>query len=334
MLEIISLEEASRLDAYVQAHPRGHFMQTSLWGRVKTDWPWTGLVLRDSAGKIRGTMALLRHDSRLLPGCFFYAPRGPVWEDEAAFSALMDAAAAYARSQGALFLRIDPEVPETDAAFAAMVRARGFRLNQASDFSLFQPRLCYVSDLTGKNVQSLAASYRPSTRRNVRKALAGPLEVRLGDGGDLADFSELMAHTAAKNGFTPRPQAYFRSLLRGLGAHARLYLAELEAVPVAAAIAVFYGGTASFLYSCSVEEGARHHANELLQWRMQTDALDLGCRRFDFRGVEGYPEPENPHFGLHSYKRGFGAEFQAWIGQLDLPLRPALYTLIRHLPHG
>lgn len=334
MLEILSLEEAAQLDAYVLSHPRGHFMQSSLWGRVKSDWPWTGLVLRGSTGEIRGSMALLRHNSHLLPGCFFYAPRGPVWEDESAFSDLIDAAAAYARSQGALFLRIDPEVPETDLAFAALAKSKGFRLNRAADFSLFQPRLCYVSDLTGKDPQSLAASYRPSTRRNIRKALAGPLEVRLGDGGDLAAFSGLMARTAARNGFTPRPQAYFRALLRGLGAHARLYLAELEAVPVAAAIAAFFGEAASFLYGCSGEEGERYHANELLQWRMQTDALELGCIRFDFRGVEGYPEPENPHLGLHNYKRGFGAQFQAWLGQLDLPLRPVLYPLMRRLYHG
>ena len=43
MIEQVTLSNAAALDEFVLAHPNGHFMQTSLWGRVKTDWPWHGL---------------------------------------------------------------------------------------------------------------------------------------------------------------------------------------------------------------------------------------------------------------------------------------------------
>ena len=55
---------------------------------------------------------------------------------------------------------------------------------------------------------------------------------------------------------------------------------------------------------------------------MQVDALSLGCRYYDFRGVEGYPDADNPKLGLHQYKRGFGAHFCAYGGQYDMVLRP------------
>lgn len=335
MIEYVTLEQAAELDRFVEDHPGGHFMQSSHWGRVKQDWPWTGLVCRDRNGQIRGTMALLRHDLRFLPSGFFYAPRGPIFSgnDLQTFSELIDAAAAYAKSHGAYLLRIDPEIRENDAAFRSAIQEKGFRVNQATDFSLFQPRLCYVSSLAGKDEQALEAMYHRSTRYNVHKALRGPVSVRCGDTRDLPAFCRMMAKTGAKNGFTPRSDAYFRQFLKGLGPYAKLYLAELNGKPIAAATAVFFGQTCSLCFCCSEEAGDKLHANELLQWYMQTEALDRGCARYDFRGVEGMPVETNPYYGLHRYKRGFGAEFCAWIGQLDLPLRPVLYRMIKGISH-
>lgn len=332
MIEYVSIDRAAELDEFVAQHPNGHFMQTSLWGRVKQAWQWTGLLCRDRDWQILGSMALLRHELRCYPSCFLYSPRGPVFTrgDLRTFRELIEAAASHARARGAYLLRIDPEVPEDDAGFAALATKLGFRINRASDFSLFQPRLCYVSVLAGKDEQSLAASYHRSTRRNVHKALQGALRVRRGSVEDLPEFCRMMAKTGAKNGFTPRPQAYFRAFLDGLGAYARLYLAELNGKPIAASICVVFGATCSLCYCCSEDAGDKLHANELLQWYMQTDAIAEGCSRFDFRGVEGPPEESNPFWGLHRYKRGFGAEFCAWIGQLDLPLRPKLYWAVSH----
>ncbi len=331
MIEFVTMDRAEALDRFVEGHPCGHFMQCSQWGRVKQDWPWTGLICRDDTGQIRGTLALLQHHLRFFSTSFFYAPRGPIFThgDGRTFSELIHAAAAWSKARGACLLRIDPEIPEADAAFAALARREGFRVDQASDYSLFQPRLCYVSALSRKDAQSLAAMYHRSTRYNVHKALRGPLQVRCGGREDLPEFCRMMEKTAAKNGFTPRPGDYFARFLAGLGAHARLYLAELNGKPIAASIAVFYGRTCSLCYCCSEEAGDKLHANELLQWHMQTDALEQGCTRFDFRGVQGPPVESNPAYGLHRYKQGFGAEFCAWIGQLDLPLRPALYHLIK-----
>lgn len=71
--------------------------------------------------------------------------------------------------------------------------------------------------------------------------------------------------------------------------------------------------------------------NELIQWQMQRDALEGGYRYFDFRGVEGYPVPENPYYGLHHYKQGFGAQFHAYAGQCDLVLHPMRAKLVHTL---
>lgn len=319
VIERVDLAHAGQLDEFVRRHPDCHFMQTSLWGHVKTDWGWQGLICRDAAGKIIGTMALLEHRFRL-SGCLLYAPRGPIFCGKAAFSELISAAKAYAAERRACILRIDPAVSEDDAAFAALTGE--FCRDAAEDFSLFQPRMCYCLSLEGMTEQTLFAGYHRSVRRKLRIAEREGVRVRRGSAADLAEFCAMMGETARKNGFLPRSKAYFRSVLEGLGSAAALLIAEREGQTLAAAICVTYGCRSWYLYGCSHADALGCHPNELLQWVMQREALRHGCRRFDLRGVQGRPTEDNPHFGLHRFKQSFGAAFCAYGGQYDLVLRP------------
>ena len=85
------------------------------------------------------------------------------------------------------------------------------------------------------------------------------------------------------------------------------------------------------MYACSDRAYQADFPNELIQWQMQRDALEGGYRYFDFRGVEGYPVPENPYYGLHHYKQGFGAQFHAYAGQCDRVLHPMRAKLVHTL---
>jgi lipid II:glycine glycyltransferase (peptidoglycan interpeptide bridge formation enzyme) len=41
--------------------------------------------------------------------------------------------------------------------------------------------------------------------------------------------------------------------------------------------------------------------------------------------------PENPYYGLHHYKQGFGAQFHAYAGQCDRVLHPMRAKLVHTL---
>ena len=76
MTEIVDMTNAAELDAFVERHPRCHFMQTSLYGRFRTDRTWTGIICRDRDRNIRGTMALLRHTTTsIIPIRAFFTRR-------------------------------------------------------------------------------------------------------------------------------------------------------------------------------------------------------------------------------------------------------------------
>lgn len=326
MIQRVTLDRAAALDAFVKQH--GSFLQSSDWGRVKSDWGWFGLICRDARGEIRGTMSLLEHRLHGLGACLLYAPRGPVVLDAAAAAELLCAARTLGRERRAYLLRIDPELDASDLEAVAQLRRWGFRLKTATDFSLFQARYNYKLELTGLTPETLLLQYHPSMRRNVRLAQQNGLELCHGTVLDLDDFCRMMEQTARKNGFSARPKQYFHDILTQMPELATLYLARTEGRTIAAAIMIRFGTTASFFYGCSDSEYLELHPNELLQYQMQCDALQSGCTCFDLRGVEGEPEESNPKFGLHCYKMKFGAALVRYAGEFDMILNHQVNALI------
>lgn len=326
MIEIVDLAHAQELDAFVLAHPYCHFMQTSAWGRVKADWGWYGLIRRNAGGEITGTMAILRHNVHYFHTNMLYAPRGPIFTpgDNETLHELVDGAKALAKKEKTYLLRLDPRLRASNTEFAEAIRKEGFSIQAASDYSQFQPRMCYVLRLTGLNPETLRAQYRRSTRYNLGKAIREGVTVRYGTMDDLPAFCNMMDQVAEKNGFEPRHEPYFRTFLTELGDSARLYIGEQNGKIVAGSITVFLGNRSWYMYGCSDIASRKNHPNEALQYKMQCDAIERGCDWFDFRGVEGYPTEDNPKIGLHQYKEGFGAEFRDYVGQCDFAVRPLM----------
>lgn len=331
MFEYVGIDHAEELDRFVRRHPTGHFMQTSAWGRVKSDWDWTGILLKDERGDPLASVALLRHRGKRSGASFFYAPRGPVWphERQDLLRRILEEARAYAKKEGAYLLRVDPGVEDGEKPFLKLMKTLRFRRTAGDDYSLFQPRLCYENDLAGVRPETLAERYHRSTRRNLRLAERNGVAVERQGEEEIPAFMRLMRLTAERDGFRARDEAYFRRILRSLSPEAVLYMAKCGGKTVAAGIAVHEGERSSFLYGCSDREGKRLRANEALMHAMQTDAIQAGCRFFDFRGVEGFPVEDNPHYGLHRFKKGFGADFRIYAGQFDRILRPGEAMLVR-----
>ena len=327
MIETVNRSSAAALDGFVERH--GSFLQSSLWGGVKSAWVWHGLICRDAAGEITGTMALLERRLRFLRSSLLYAPRGPVALSGESTAELLAAARKLGRERGAFLLRIDPPIGENERDKIEALLRFGFRQKTATDFTLFQARLNYRIDLTGQTPETLLLRYHPSMRRNVRLAVRGAVEICRGTFSDLPDFYAMMRQTARRSGFTPYPMQYFRDILTQMPENAALWLARSEGRAVAAAITVRFGGTASFFYGCSDASALRLHPNELLQYKMQCDAIQNGCTVFDLRGVEGEPVKTNPKYGLHRYKRKFGAELVRYAGEFDLILDPFAAALAR-----
>ena len=166
-------------------------------------------------------------------------------------------------------------------------------------------------------------------RRNIKKAAKAGVEVRVGTADDLPAFHELYVHTAERDGFTPRPLGYFRTMLEALGAEEedriRLYLAEHEGDLVASTLAIRVGGHVWYSYGASSSEKRDVRGSNAIQWRMMQDAIAAGADVYDLRGITDTLDADDPHVGLIQFKVGTGGEAVEYAGEWDLPLNGAIY---------
>ena len=54
-----------------------------------------------------------------------------------------------------------------------------------------------------------------------------------------------------------------------------------------------------------------------------------GHDMYDFRGVSGVVDDSHPQYGLYRFKKGFGAKFTEFIGEVYIPFNPLKYKLYK-----
>jgi len=111
--------------------------------------------------------------------------------------------------------------------------------------------------------------------------------------------------------------------------YAQLFLASYHGEAIAGALAFIMGDKAWYLYGASSNRHRNLMPNHLLQWTMILWAKERGCRSYDFRGVSGDLNPDNPLYGLYRFKKGFEGTLTEFIGEYDRVYSPFLYWLWR-----
>ena len=132
MYELITDKTLAEYEAFVQSHPKGNFAQSSLWAKQKPMWTWDAVAVRGEDGKIKGSLALM---TRKVPGIgrtLMYGCRGPVCDldDRETFAQLLEGAKALAKKYKSYVIKLDPDVPSSNTAFAALMQSFGFRCKE------------------------------------------------------------------------------------------------------------------------------------------------------------------------------------------------------------
>jgi lipid II:glycine glycyltransferase (peptidoglycan interpeptide bridge formation enzyme) len=346
MIEAVTQDNLDEYENFVQAHPKGHFLQSHPWSRLKSDWEWDAFLCRRESGEIAGSMAVLSRKVPGLPFTLCYGCRGPVCDphDAETVSALFAEARALAKRRRAYNLKIDPDLPADDDRFAALAVSAGFKPAKKTDgFETVQPRFVFRLRTENRTPDEVLASFHQKWRYNIRLAERKGVTVRVADENSLDEFNRLMAETGARDGFVVRGKEYFRRMLQTMGKHARLYMVDVDGTAVAGAVAIHYGDKVWYLYGASDTAHRSYMPCYLMQWAMIQWALELNCRLYDFRGVSGFVSEDNPLYGLYRFKKGFNGDFTEFIGEFDMVLHPWVNWLVtkgkrmavnlRMLPH-
>ncbi|WP_297437245.1 peptidoglycan bridge formation glycyltransferase FemA/FemB family protein [uncultured Clostridium sp.] len=92
---------------------------------------------------------------------------------------------------------------------------------------------------------------------------------------------------------------------------------------------LYHGDIGWYLYGASDNKLRDTMPNFAMQWAMIEDTVDLGCPVYDFRGVSGDLNPENPLYGLYKFKKGFNGNFVEFIGEFDIVTNTFMYNLYK-----
>lgn len=318
--EIVSRENAGELDAFVASHPKGHFLQTSVWGKVKDDWQWFGVICRDDSGEIAGTLAVLARRISKLPYHMLYAPRGPVCDlhNRDVFNALVSAAKQEGKKYSAYMLKIDTDALASDEEYADIIKEAGFvQQPRFMNFEGYQCRFVYRLDISGKTKDEVFDAFASKHRYNVRVALKHNVEVRRCGSEMAEEFYRIMVETGERDGFAIRSASYFAKIIDTFGEDCRLNMAFYEGQPVAGTLCVHCGNKVWYFYGASLNSHRNVMPNYLLQWTNIQWAIDLGCDIYDFRGVSGIIDDNN---GLYRFKKGFSGDMLEFMGEADMTI--------------
>lgn len=300
-------------DAFVEANPRGSYLQLAGWARVKAVNGWgvrrllggeAGGAAAAGGGGARGfgAQVLLRRPGPL-PWAFAYAPRGPVLGDwtPAAVGAFTALARDGLRSAGRVsHLRVDPEVereagPDASGAIADALRHACWRPAPP-----IQPGSTRLIDLSADE-DALWGDLRKKWRQYVNKARSGGVRVTEAGTERLGEFYRIYRETAERAGFLIRAESAYRDVWDAFGpdGRARLLFAELpDGTPVATLFLVRAGSRVVEPYGGMTAAGADSRANYLLKWEAIRSSRERGAATYDLWGLA--------HAGIAHFKTGFG----------------------------
>lgn len=318
---------------FLEGHERCNFQQSLEWGKVKDSWTNEVVLAEDENGNIIGSLSVL---IRKIPifGNLMYSSRGPVCDihDEKVLKQLTDGVKELAKKYHAFVLKIEPDIKSDDKEFREIVTKLGYKIkDDAKDFSEeIQPRYVFRLDIKGKTEDEIFAGFHQKTRYNIRLATKKGVTVKEGTKEDLKDFHKIMVETGSRDGFIIRSLEYFEKMYDELAPeHMKLLMAYYEGKPISGVIPIMYGNKTWYLYGASSNEYRNVMPNYLLQWEMIKLAISRGDDIYDLRGVSGVVDESHPQYGLYRFKKGFGAEFTEFLGEIYIPFKPMWYKLYK-----
>jgi lipid II:glycine glycyltransferase (peptidoglycan interpeptide bridge formation enzyme) len=364
--------------------PDPHFLQSHEWGQVKSKYGWSpryavwtfdgkfsiytdtdqcSLGPRDclAAALLLKRQVLNKGFARHLS--VLYTPKGPLldWSDKRLRDRVLDDLQSYARKQGAIFLKMDPDVllgsgipggeqdvksPDGQKVMTDL-ESRGWKYS--SDQIQFKNTV--LIDLTSSE-EELLARMKQKTRYNVRLAEKKGVVLRIGRQEDFSMLYKMYAETSVRDGFVIRDEGYYRtvwetfmhpdldtlrqpalSLSRGSNMQTfhlptcEPLIAEVNGEPIAAIFVFYFAGRAYYVYGMSRNIHREKMPTYFLQWEAMKRAKARGCSMYDLWGAPEVFDESDSMWGVYRFKEGLGGQVVRTLGAWDFAPSPFWYKM-------
>ena len=368
--------ESQNWNSIISKLPNPHFLQTYEWGQVKAKYGWSPLyAVWDADGKWRvesdpnllstfhsPVAACLILKRQILRNGFaarlsiLYLPKGPLldWTNESLRTRVLNDLQSFAKKQGAIFLKCDPDVvlgtgvprsaedaeEKSGAVITSELKRRGWEY--ASDQIQFKNTV--VIDLNPTE-DELLARMKQKTRYNIRLAEKKGVSLRVGKLEDLPMLYKMYAETSVRDGFVIRDEAYYKTawelfmknqspvsslqppITNYQLPHTEPLIAEVNNQPVAAIFVFYFAGRAYYVYGMSRDAHREKMPTYLLQWEAMKRAKARGCTDYDLWGAPDVFDESDSMWGVYRFKEGLGGKVVRTLGAWDFAPNPFWYRM-------
>lgn len=341
--------------------PDPHFLQSYEWGQVKAKYGWVPYyAIWTENGKfsiysnyqlpitnvVAASLILKRTAFRRFS--IFYAPKGPLmdWTNESLRKRVLDDLQSFAKKQGAIFLKLDPDVvlgrgvpasvdevaENSGQAVMSDLKRRGWV--ESSDQIQF--RNTVMVDLSASE-DDILMRMKQKTRYNVRLAEKKGVTVRVGSLEDLGMLYKMYAETSVRDGFVIRDEEYYitvwKTYMRGDSiSNSQLpitipLIAEVDGEAVAAIFLFMFAGRGYYVYGMSRNAHREKMPTYLLQWAAMKHAKAHGCLTYDLWGAPDVFDESDSMWGVYRFKEGLGGEVVRTLGAYDFAPSKSWYSM-------
>ena len=360
----------SNWNTLISKLPNPHFLQTYEWGQVKAKYGWSPLyavwtddkfsVISDQSSEKWSLItdsvpfgdhcvaACLILKRQIISNGFaarlsvLYSPKGPLldWTNESLRNRVLDDLQSFAKKQGAIFLKMDPDVvlgtgvPASEDEVVdnngqhvmAELKRRGW--GYASDQIQFKNTV--LIDLNPTEEEMLARM-KQKTRYNIRLAEKKGITMRVGTKDDLPMLYKMYAETSVRDGFVIRDEGYYKTVwelfMNSSEPTCEPLIAEVDGEPVAAIFVFYFAGRAYYVYGMSRNAHREKMPTYLLQWEALKRAKAKGCTVYDLWGAPEVFDESDSMWGVYRFKEGLGGKVVRTLGAWDFAPSPLWYKM-------
>lgn len=300
-------------------HLATHVIQSWEWGEFRKS---LGLTLLRygiyQEGKLVSVFQLTLHKIPFLNKYVGYLPKGPQPD-----IILKQALEKIGKQYNCAFIKIEPNIT-TNSLIPKI--PNGFIKSPKPLFTKYN----FVLDLT-KPEDEILKGMSQKTRYNIK--IAQKHKVVVYEGRDQKAFEtylKLYFDTTKRQGYHGHNKKYHEQVWSTLNDSgiAKILIASYQNQPLTAWMLLNFKDTLYYPYGGSLVEHREVMANNLVAWEAIKMGKKLGLKKFDMWGALGPNAKSNdPWYGFHKFKQGYGGELVEYIGTFDLVLNWPIYIL-------
>ncbi len=252
-----------------------------------------------------------------------YIPKGPLPDKEMILELKR-----IGKEEKCIFIQLEPDVLAI-SNFKFQISNLGLRPAAHPLFTKYT----FILDLT-KSEEELLKAMHPKTRYNIKIALKHDVKI-IEDNSDEAfeEYLKLTKQTTKRQGFYAHTEEYRRLMWTTLkNKIAHLFLAKYKEKTLVAWILFIYKDTLYYPYGASSTLHRETMASNLMMWEVIKFGKKLGLKKFDMWGsLSANPDKNDPWYGFHRFKEGYGSKLIEFVGSFDLVIIPFLYQVYKIL---